>query len=121
MSVKIFDSELKVMDALWTAGELTAGQLAKLLNQQTGWNRNTTYTVIKKLIDKGAVERRDPGFVCRAVRSREEVQRSEADDLIDKLFGGSAELFLSAYLGGRRLSPEEAEKLRALVDSAEKR
>ena len=119
--IKLFDSELKVMDVLWTQGDRTAKQISETLGERVGWNVNTTYTVIKKCVAKGAVERRDPGFVCRAVLSREEVQRSEADDLIDKLFGGSAELFLSAYLGGRRLSPEEAEKLRALVDSAEKR
>ena len=48
MDIKLFDSELKVMEALWKAGDLTAGQLAKILKEQTGWNRNTTYTVIKK-------------------------------------------------------------------------
>ena len=52
MKVKLFDSELKVMETLWKEGDLTAGQIAKILNQEIGWNRNTTYTVIKKCIEK---------------------------------------------------------------------
>ena len=68
MEMKLFDSELKVMDALWKAGgDLPAGQIAKILKEETGWNRNTTYTVIKKCIAKGAVERRDPKFICHAL------------------------------------------------------
>ena len=65
---KLFDSELKVMEPLWADGAQTAGALAKRLGDSCGWNRNTTYTVIKKLIDKGAVARSDPGFVWSAGR-----------------------------------------------------
>ena len=117
--MKIFDSELKVMEALWEEGTLSAGQLAKRLNERVGWNRNTTYTVVKKLIDKGAVARQEPGFLCSPLVSREAVRRSETDDLVERLFGGSPELFLSAYLGSKTLTPEELARLRALVDSLE--
>ena len=67
--MKLFDSELRVMETLWKLGDLTAGQIAKILNQQIGWNRNTTYTVIKKLIEKEAIERalrRADGNITRA-------------------------------------------------------
>ena len=57
MGIKLYDSELKVMEILWKEGELTAGHIAKILKEEIGWNRNTTYTVIKKCIEKGAVER----------------------------------------------------------------
>ena len=117
--MKIFESELKVMEMLWARGDLTAGQLAKLLNESIGWNRNTPYTVIKKLVEKGAVERREPGFLCHVLITREEVCRSEADDLIDRLFSGSPELLLTACLSGRKLNPEEIARLRALVDALE--
>ena len=116
MLLKLFDSELKIMEVLWKEGELSAGQLAKLLNDQIGWNRNTTYTVLKKLVAKGAVERRDPGFLCRALISKEQVRRQEANDLVSKLFDNSAELFLSAYLSGKKLSSEEISRLKSLVD-----
>lgn len=116
MEMKLFDSELKVMEALWKEGDLTAGQLAKILKEQTGWNRNTTYTVIKKLIEKGAVERYEPNFTCRAVVTKECVRQGEATELIDKLFDGSAELFLSAYVSGKKLSSDEINGLRRIVE-----
>ena len=82
MEIKLYDSELKVMEVLWKEGDITAGQLAKLLNEQTGWNRNTTYTVIKKLVEKGAIKRHEPNFTCSPLLTREQVQRQEATELI---------------------------------------
>lgn len=116
MEIKLFDSELKVMEALWKEGDLTAGQLAKILKEQTGWNRNTTYTVIKKLVEKGAVERYEPNFTCKAIISKGQVQQQEASELIDKLFDGSTEVFLSAFLGGKRMSKEEIDRLKQIVE-----
>ena len=115
---KLFDSELKVMEQLWREGDLTAGMLAKRLAAETGWNRNTTYTVIKKLIEKQAIERREPGFLCPALISKEQVQQQEAKSLLDKLFDGSPSLLFSALMGGQKepLPPEEVDRLRALVD-----
>lgn len=55
MKRKLFDSVLKVVETLWKHGDCTAGQMVKLLKEEIGWNRNTTYTVIKKWIDKGAI------------------------------------------------------------------
>ena len=115
---KLFDSELKVMEPLWEGGPQTAGELAKRLAAAVGWNRNTTYTVIKKLIDKGAVSRSDPGFLCTPLITREEVQRQETDSLISRLFGGSATQFLSAFLSERDLTPAEADQLRELIGSS---
>ena len=117
MQVKVFDSELKVMETLWKEGDLTAGQLAKILNAQTGWNRNTTYTLIKKLVDKGAIERRGSNFTCKALITKEQVQRYEATELIGKLFNGSAEVFLAAFLSGRELSDGEIGRLKQLVEN----
>jgi predicted transcriptional regulator len=116
MKIKVFDSELKVMEALWKEGDLTAGQLVKILKAQTGWNPNTTYTVIGKLIDKGAIERCGSNFSCKALITKEQVQQYEAAELIGKLFDGSAEVFLSAFLSGKELSKDEIERLKQLVE-----
>ncbi|MCI9290004.1 MAG: BlaI/MecI/CopY family transcriptional regulator [Oscillospiraceae bacterium] len=118
---KLYDSELKVMNPLWVGGPQPAGTLAKKLAQSCGWNRNTTYTVIKKLIHKGAVSRSDPGFVCTPLVTREEVQRMETESLIARLFDDSKAQFLSAFLSGEGLAPAEAAQLRALIDSLEER
>ncbi len=112
---KLYDSELKVMEPLWEGGPQTAGALAKRLAETCGWNRNTTYTVIKKLIDKGAVARSDPGFLCAPLLTREEVQRRETDSLIARLFGGSNAQVLSAFLSERDLTSAEAQQLRELI------
>ena len=115
--LKVFDSELKVMEILWKEVDMTAGRLAKILKEQIGWNRNTTYTVIGKLIDKGAVERYGENFSCRAVITREQVQQYEATELVGKLFGGSAEMFLSAFVSRKQLPPDEIARLKQLVES----
>ena len=116
MSVKVFDSELKVMEALWKEGDLTAGQIAKILKAQTGWSPNTTYTVIGKLIDKGAIERYGSNYSCRAVITKEQVQQHEAKELVGKLFGGSGSAFLSAFLSGNELSDDEISQLKQIVE-----
>ena len=118
MEIKIFDSELKVMEILWDKGGLTAGEIAGILKKQIGWNRNTTYTVIKKLIEKNAVERFEPGFNCRALITKDEVRRYEADELIGKLYDGSAEVFLSAFLNGKDLSDKEIARLKQIIEKA---
>ena len=112
---KLFDSELKVMEPLWEDGPQSAGELAKRLAASCGWNRNTTYTVIKKLVDKGAVARSEPGFLCTPLVTREEVRRQETDSLISRLFGGSRTQFLSAFLSEKDLTPAEADQLRELI------
>ena len=71
MSVKLHDSELKIMNVLWKDGDLTAKQISTILGEQIGWNQNTTYTVIKKCIAKGAIERREPNFVCHVFWQRQ--------------------------------------------------
>lgn len=116
MEIKLFDSELKVMEVLWKEGDLKAGQLAKILNEETGWNRNTTYTVIKKLIDKGAIKRYGTNFTCKALISKEQVQQQEATEIIGKLFDGSADIFLSAFLNGKTLSEDEIDRLKQIVE-----
>lgn len=91
--MKLFDSELKVMEVLWEQGTKSARDIVDVLSQRIGWNKNTTYTVIKKCIEKEAVSREDPGFLCTPLVTRDEVARSETEQLIDKMFGGSSELF----------------------------
>jgi len=116
MKVKVFDSELKIMEALWRHGDLTAGQLSKTLKAEIGWSPNTTYTVIGKLVDKGAVERYGTNFSCRPLITKEEVQQYETTELVGKLFDGSSTAFLSAFLSGKELSQEEIANLKQLVD-----
>lgn len=119
MAVKLFDSELKVMDVLWKSGETSAKQLSDILKAEIGWNMNTTYTVVKKCISKGAIERTEPNFICRALITRESVQAQETDELIDKVFGGSENKLFAALVGRKKLSPQQIEKLKQIVGDLE--
>ena len=116
MEFKLFDSELKVMDILWKEGDTSAKEIAEKLNEQVGWSKTTTYTVIKKCIDKGAVGRSEPGFICRALISRKEVQEVETNELIDKMYDGSSDKLIAALLGSKRLTAEEIQSLKKLVE-----
>lgn len=116
MSIKLFDSELKVMAVLWREGDSTAKRISDILKEQVGWNINTTYTVIKKCIGKGAIERREPNFLCHALISREEVQAAETDELIDKIYDGSADMLFASLLTRKTLSAEQIERLKRIVE-----
>ena len=117
--MKLFDSEWKVMEVLWQENDQTVKAVSLHLAQSAGWNKNTTYTVIKKCIDKGAIERREPNFVCHALISKQQAQTEEAQSLVDKVFGGSAELLFASLLSDRSLSKEELDRLKALVEAHE--
>lgn len=115
MAVKFFDSELKVMDVLWREGNVTAKHISDVLAEEVGWNINTTYTVIKRCIKKGAIARSEPNFMCQALVSKEEVQNDETDELINKIYDGSADKLFSALLGRKKLSQEQIQELRKIV------
>lgn len=119
MDVKLFDSELKVMDVIWREGDIPAKRIAQILGEEVGWNVNTTYTLIKRCIGKGAVERIEPNFVCHALIAREEVQAAQTDELIDRIYGGSADMLFASLLSRKKLSPEQIAKLKKLVDELE--
>ncbi len=116
--MKLFDSELKVMEVLWEHGEKPAREIVDVLFERIGWNKNTTYTVIKKCIEKGAIEREEPNFLCRPLVTRDEVAQSETEQLIDKMFGGSSELFFSSFLKNQGISETDAARLAQMIKEA---
>ncbi len=116
--MKLFDSELKVMEVLWEQGTKSARDIVDVLSERIGWNKNTTYTVIKKCIEKGAVEREDPGFLCSPLVTKDEVAQSETEQLIDKMFGGSSELFFSSFLKNQGISQEDVDRLSQMIKEA---
>ena len=72
MDMKLVDSEIKVMDVLWKEGDSMAKHVADVMKERYGWNVNTTYTLLKRCIKKGAVERTNPNFVCHALIKQEQ-------------------------------------------------
>lgn len=119
MSVKLFDSERRVVECLWEAGDLSAKDLAQRLSERVGWSKTTTYTVIRKCVEKGAVERIEPGFLCHALVSRDAVLEQETDELIKRNYGGSADRLVASLLGSKKLSPEEIARMKQMIKELE--
>ncbi len=119
METKLTGAEIRVMNVLWREGDATAKHIYEVLKGETGWEMNTTYTLIKRCIKKGAVERSEPGFHCRALVTKGQVQRSETGELIDRVFDGRAEGLFAALLGRETLTQEQVERLRRIVDEWE--
>ena len=113
---KLFDSELKVMELIWENEPISAKDVSLLAEKAFEWNKNTTYTVIKKIEAKGYVKRTDPGFICTSLITREEVCKAETRGLIDRLFGGSKKALFSALLDDESLTPEEIDALKKMID-----
>lgn len=114
-NIKFFDSELKVMDIIWEHEPVSAKQIGDFAKDSFGWNKNTTYTVIKKLIEKNAVLRSEPNFICTSLIKKECVAKSETQNLINKLFGGSKKAFFSAFIDDH-IADEEIEELKKLIE-----
>ena len=119
MDIKLHDSELKVMDVLWREGDRPARQIADTLAAEVGWNVNTTYTLIKRCMKKGAIQRTDPGFQCHALIPKEAVQAAETDELVGKLFDGSVDKLFASLLGRKDLSAGQIQRLRDIVRELE--
>ena len=119
MEVKLFDSELRVMSVLWREGDCSAKHISDVLSEEVGWNMNTTYTLIKRCINKGAIQRTDPHFMCHALIPQEEVQMAETDELINRVFDGSVDKLFASLLGRKKLSSDQIERLKQIVNELE--
>jgi len=112
---KVFESEYRFCLILWEHEPIKSGELVNLCREHLGWKPTTTYTVIKRLIDKGAIVREEPGFVCRANVSKRTVQKIETKVLLDKLFNGSLSTFFYEYLRNQELSNSEILELQRVL------
>ncbi|HIX58431.1 MAG TPA: BlaI/MecI/CopY family transcriptional regulator [Candidatus Blautia gallistercoris] len=110
---KLCDSDYRFMRIVWEHAPVGSGELVKLCEKELGWKKSTTYTVIKKLCEKGYIA--NEHAMVKALVSREKVQQQESDYFVRRTFGGSLPGFLTAFLGNRRLSEDEARELEELI------
>ena len=116
---KIFDSELRFCEILWEHQPVRSSELAHLCAEKLGWKKSTTYTVIKRLTERGVVQTEDA--VVTALVSRDQVQRAESRAFVERNFSGSLPGFLNAFVGGHGLSAEEADELRRMIADLEEK
>ena len=114
---KIFDSEYHFCEILWEVEPVKSTELVRLCGERLGWKKSTTYTVIKRLSERGVVKTENA--VVRSAVSRDMVQRAESRAFVEKNFDGSLPRFVAAFAGGRGLTAAEAEELRQMIDRFE--
>ncbi len=119
MSVpKIHESEYRLCLILWEREPISAVELAKLCQTRLGWKRTTTYTVIKRLSERGVL-RHDSSIVTSLI-SREEAEKSEIDEFVEKKFGGSLPAFVAAFTKHQDLSEKDLEQVQEMIDRIRK-
>lgn len=111
---KIFESEYRFCQILWEREPVSSTELVRLCREKLGWKKSTTYTVIKRLSERGVVKLENT--VVTALVSRQQVQRSESREVVERSFGGSLPQFIAAFASGRPLTKEEAAEIQSLID-----
>ena len=115
---KLFDAEFKFVNIIWENEPVNSTELVGLCKARLGWKKSTTYTVLKKLCERGILQNKDA--IVTALIQREDVQKYESSTVVEKAFEGSLPKFLTAFLGERKLSEQEAEELKRIIEEAVK-
>ena len=116
---KLFDAEYRLMDLVWEHQPINSTVLSKLCLEKLGWKKSTVFNLIRKLGERGIL--RNENATVTALVGREQVLRQESEAVVERSFGGSLPSFVAAFLSGKRLSHQEAEDLRRLIDESEGR
>ena len=111
---KIVESEYRFCRILWEHQPIKSKELVKLCQEQLGWKSTTTYTVIKRLSERGVVK--NENTVVSALVSQEEVQAAQVEEMMEKTFDGSLPAFIAAFSRNRKVSPEEIDQVQAMID-----
>ena len=112
---KVFDSEYRFCLILWEKEPISSSKLAALCKERLDWSKTTTYTVIRRLCDRGVIK--NENAVVSSLVSKEEVQESELNTLVEKTFEGSLPAFIAAFSRSKKLSDAEVDQLQKLIDA----
>ena len=112
---KLFDAELKFMNIIWEEEPIKSGELVRVCNEKLGWKKSTTYTVLRKLAQRGVLK--NENTIVTSIVNKEDNQIYESHEVVEKSFGGSLPKFLTAFFGNKKISNDEAEELKKLIDS----
>lgn len=111
---KVFESEYRFCLILWEHEPVRSSDLVKLCQARLGWKPTTTYTVIKRLSERGILENRQS--MVSSLVSKDQVQAAEIDELVEKTFGGSLPAFVAAFTRHQKLSPAEIDQVQQMID-----
>ena len=116
---KIFESEYKFACIVWDKEPVSVKELIQLCNEELEWKRTTTYTVLKRLCERGILINNDG--VVTSLYTKEQIQYSESRQFLDKTFEGSLPGFMAAFLKGKKISDKEIQELRQMLDEFDKK
>lgn len=114
---KIFESEYRFCLILWEHEPVPSGKLVELCKENLGWSKATTYTVIRRLSERGVLK--NENTIVTSLISKEEAQKSRLEEMVEETFEGSMPAFIAAFSKSKRLSKDEVAQLRQLIDSYE--
>ena len=114
---KIFESEYRFCLILWEYEPVPSGKLVELCKEHLGWSKATTYTVIRRLSERGVLK--NENTIVSSLISKEEAQKSRLEEMVEETFEGSIPAFIAAFSKSKLLSRDEVEQLRQLIDSYE--
>lgn len=112
---KLCDSDYRFMCVVWDNAPVNSGALVKLCHEKLGWKKSTTYTVIRKMCEKGYIASEDA--IVSVLVSKEQVQADESAYFVERTFDGSLPGFVAAFLGGKKISDKEARMLKEMIDA----
>ncbi len=111
---KIFESEYRFCLILWENEPVSSRELSELCKEKLGWSKTTTYTVIKRLSDRGVLK--NENTIVTSLVSKDEAQVSEIDELMEKKFEGSIPAFIAAFAKSRKLSEKDIQEIRKIIE-----
>ncbi|MCI6959801.1 MAG: BlaI/MecI/CopY family transcriptional regulator [Oscillospiraceae bacterium] len=111
---KVFESEYRLCLILWEHEPVKSSELVQLCREQLGWKPTTTYTVIKRLSERGVLK--NENTIVTSLVSKDQVQAAEIDELVEKTFEGSLPAFVAAFTKHRKLSAKEVDEVQAMID-----
>ena len=114
---KIFNSEYRFCLILWENEPINSTKLSVLCKEQLGWSRPTTYTVIRRLAERGVLK--NENTIVTSLISKEEAQKSRLEEMVEETFEGSMPAFIAAFSKTKKLTRQEVDQLKALIDSFE--
>ncbi len=116
MTYHINESEYRLMEILWEEEPVNSMELVRICASRLDWKKSTTYTVIRKLSQKQILS--NENAVVRSLVSRNSILKQESNEFLKRKFGGSLPSFITAYLQDKKLTKDEAEKLKKLIQDA---
>ena len=111
---KVFESEYRFCLILWEHEPIKSSDLVNLCKEQLGWKSSTTYTVIKRLSERGVLK--NENTIVSALVTKDEVQAAEIDELVEKKFEGSLPAFVAAFTKHQKISEEEIDEVQRMID-----